>query len=175
MEESQETIEVKSRFYTINGMRPVVKHLSRAITLDEYHKPTYDIHKNICDAYYKGNLPEPKLLKRIICRACGITMEQIDQRNRKREIVIARQIGMMYMALHKGVKEYNISLAKIGAMYGGKDHATVLHATRTIKQLVESKDEYVTECFDLFKKGLSEVHTSYVTDKIKSIKPIKKH
>jgi len=56
---------------------------------------------------------------------------QPDQPGRRREIVEARQFSMYY------IKRYTkLSLVRIGRMFG-KDHATVLHACRTIQNLID--------------------------------------
>ena len=53
------------------------------------------------------------------------------ERTRKREVVVARQMSM-YLA-----KKYTtLSLAGIGDVLGKKDHATVLHACKTISEQV---------------------------------------
>ncbi len=53
-------------------------------------------------------------------------------KTRKREIVQARQIAMYFA---KNLTQS--SLASIGSQIGGKDHATVLHACRTVTNLKE--------------------------------------
>jgi chromosomal replication initiation ATPase DnaA len=87
-------------------------------------------------------------LKEIVCKICNnnpgtflqegrkwivVTPDKIELRNSKREIVEARQFchyfSHQYMAL---------SLYEIGQNFGRKDHATVLHSIRTIKNLLES-------------------------------------
>jgi hypothetical protein len=52
---------------------------------------------------------------------------------RKREIVQARQVSM-YFAKMKTLHTLSI----IGSYNGGKDHATVLHACKTITNLIET-------------------------------------
>jgi len=51
---------------------------------------------------------------------------------RKREYVYARQICMMLIKKHT-----NLSLGRIGELIGDKDHATVLHANKTILNLMQ--------------------------------------
>lgn len=61
---------------------------------------------------------------------------------RKREKVSARQLSM---ALSK--KYTKLSLGRIGSYHGGRDHATVLHAVRTVSNLVDTNDELVAPAF----------------------------
>lgn len=57
--------------------------------------------------------------------------------SRKREIVVPRQIAMYF------AKNYTYeSLAKIGYALGKKDHATVLHACKTVINLMETDKEF---------------------------------
>jgi hypothetical protein len=61
---------------------------------------------------------------------------------RKREKVAARQISMTLC------KNYTkASLAYIGFHHGGHDHATVLHANKTVNNLIFSRDPLITEWF----------------------------
>ena len=64
-----------------------------------------------------------------VCTHFNIEADAIYTKSRKREVVQARQIAM-YLAKNNT----ELSTAKIGAQIGGKDHATVLHACKTIKE-----------------------------------------
>lgn len=63
----------------------------------------------------------------IVCRATGLTPEYIKMKTKDQEILVPRQM-CMYLA-HLYSKK---SLAEIGR-YFGKDHATVLHSSKKIK------------------------------------------
>ena len=89
---------------------------------------------------------------------CEITHETLMQhfflpkdfnshRTRKREYVYARQIAMMLIS-----KYTRFSLAKIGQEFGGRDHATVLHACRTVVNLSETDKQFRHYLEDLEKK-----------------------
>lgn len=69
----------------------------------------------------------------IICYGEGITTEQVKQVTRKAEIVFARQL-IAYFA----VKYKSGTLAAIGSLIGGKDHATVFHSVETINNYIET-------------------------------------
>ena len=63
------------------------------------------------------------------------------------EVVQARQIAMYFSKqLTKS------SLATIGAHCGGKDHATVLHACRTVNNLIETDKRFRVYISDIEKK-----------------------
>ena len=63
-----------------------------------------------------------------VCRHYGLQPTLIFSKTRKREIVLARQVAMFLAKEHT-----DSSLSQIGKSIGNKDHATVLHACRTVK------------------------------------------
>jgi|WetSurSiteA1Bulk_404760.scaffolds.fasta_scaffold01527_5 chromosomal replication initiation ATPase DnaA len=62
--------------------------------------------------------------------------------SRKRELTTARQLSM---AISK--KYTKKSLSAIGWLHAGRDHATVLHACKTIDNLIDTHDPFVTDSF----------------------------
>jgi len=78
-------------------------------------------------------------IQECVSKATRIPLDTMLMKIRKREIVNARQISM---SLSKRFTIY--SLAVIGAEHGGKDHATVLHACKTVENLLDTKDMTVT-------------------------------
>jgi chromosomal replication initiator protein len=68
-------------------------------------------------------------VQKVVCDYFNITRDDLLSKTRKRQIVQARQIAM-YMSRTL----INCSLSTIGAEIGGKDHATVLHACKTIEE-----------------------------------------
>ncbi|MBR3856069.1 MAG: chromosomal replication initiator protein DnaA [Bacteroidaceae bacterium] len=70
----------------------------------------------------------------------GVEVESINTRSRKREVVQVRQVAM-YLA-----KKYlDMSTSKIGLYIGKRDHATVLHACKTITNLAETDKQFRSE------------------------------
>lgn len=88
-----------------------------------------------------------------------IEPEQFASKSRKREVVQARQIAM-YLAKQHTTE----SLAVIGHKIGRKDHATVLHANRTIKNLIETDKQIRSDIQDIEKILKSELKSQYLTN-----------
>ncbi len=75
-----------------------------------------------------------------VCRHFNLDLSAIHTKSRKREVVQARQIAM-YLAK----KNTDFSTAKIGTLIGNKDHATVLHACKTVKEQAEVDKSFRAE------------------------------
>ncbi len=67
----------------------------------------------------------------------GIKVSDLLSKRRNRSVARPRQIAM---ALAKELT--NLSLPEIGEAFGGRDHTTVLHACRKVKELRESNREF---------------------------------
>ncbi|MCX4725236.1 chromosomal replication initiator protein DnaA [Streptomyces sp. NBC_00963] len=81
----------------------------------------------------------------------GLTIEDLCGSSRSRVLVTARQIAM-YLCRELT----DLSLPKIGAQFGGRDHTTVMHADRKIRALMaERRSIYnqVTELTNRIKNG----------------------
>ena len=72
-----------------------------------------------------------------VCKYFNLDKSLVHTPSRKHEIVQARQITM-YLA--KKLTAY--SYAHIGKIVGGKDHATVVHACKTVKDQIEISKTY---------------------------------
>ncbi len=72
-------------------------------------------------------------ITKIVAEILGLEYLQLFQKTRKREIVEARQIAMFVASTQ--IK--TLSLSKIGEYYN-KDHATVIHALKTVNNLCET-------------------------------------
>ncbi|MDI9538432.1 MAG: chromosomal replication initiator protein DnaA [Bacteroidota bacterium] len=79
-------------------------------------------------------------IKQTVCNYYGLDVESLQSKTRKREIVQARQIAMYFS---KSLT--NNSLSAIGSKIGKKDHATVLHACKTISNLIETDKEFKSQ------------------------------
>ncbi|MBA7585377.1 Chromosomal replication initiator protein DnaA [subsurface metagenome] len=86
-------------------------------------------------------------IQKIVCDYYNIPLNLIQSKTRKREIVQARQVAMFFSkSLTKS------SLATIGTQIGGKDHATVLHACKTVNNLIDTDKQFRLQIQDIEKK-----------------------
>jgi chromosomal replication initiator protein len=86
-------------------------------------------------------------IQKTVCDYYKIPCDLIQGKTRKREIVQARQVSMFFSkSLTKA------SLASIGSHIGGKDHATVLHACKTVNNLIDTDKHFRNQITELEKK-----------------------
>ena len=72
-----------------------------------------------------------------VCEEMGTSQENFFKSTRKRNVVQARQLSMYF------AKKYTkASLVVIGEKCGKKDHATVIHALKTIDNLLETDKQF---------------------------------
>ena len=72
-----------------------------------------------------------------VCEEMGTSQEDFFKSTRKRNVVQARQLSMYF------AKKYTkASLVVIGEKCGKKDHATVIHALKTIDNLLETDKQF---------------------------------
>ncbi len=72
----------------------------------------------------------PEAVINAVADVFDIAVEEIKGQSRRREISLARQVGMYLMRQHT-----DLSLPKIGEEFGGKDHTTVMYSCDKIAQL----------------------------------------
>jgi len=110
---------------------------------------TLDLARNMIDKFVKSTTREISIdyIQKVVCDYFNLPVDIINSKTRKREIVQARQLAMYFSKKHT-----KSSLATIGLHCGNKDHATVLHACRTINNLVETDKQFRTYVEDLDKK-----------------------
>ena len=112
-------------------------------------KITVDLAKQMIDKFVKNTTREISIdyIQKVVCDYFDMPVELIKSKTRKREIVQARQLAMFF------AKELTKnSLATIGAHCGNKDHATVLHACRTVNNLSETDKRFKAYVVDIRKK-----------------------
>ncbi|MFM9051491.1 MAG: chromosomal replication initiator protein DnaA [Bacteroidota bacterium] len=110
---------------------------------------TLELAKQMIDKYVKNTTHEVSIdyIQKIVCDYFDLPIEMLKSKTRKRQVVQARQIAMYFA---KSMTKS--SLSSIGAHCGGKDHATVLHACRTVNNLIETDKKFKASVQELQKK-----------------------
>lgn len=72
----------------------------------------------------------PATILSVITEEFNVSLEDLKSASRRREISLARQMGMYLMRQHT-----DLSLPRIGEVFGGKDHTTVLYSCEKLTQL----------------------------------------
>jgi chromosomal replication initiator protein len=108
-----------------------------------------DLAKQMIDKFVKNTAREVSIdyIQKVVCDYFDLPIELLKSKTRKREVVQARQIAMYFA---KNMTKS--SLATIGMHCGGKDHATVLHACRTVNNLMETDKRFRAYIEELEKK-----------------------
>ncbi|MFH2140839.1 MAG: chromosomal replication initiator protein DnaA [Bacteroidota bacterium] len=110
---------------------------------------TLDLAKQMIDKLVKSTKREISIdyIQKIVCDYFSMPVDTLRSKTRKREIVQARQIAMYFA---KNLTKS--SLAAIGSLIGGKDHATVLHACKTVNNLIETDKRFRVYIEEIEKK-----------------------
>lgn len=113
---------------------------------------TLELTKQMIDKYVQSSTREITIdyIQKVVCDSLDLPVESIQMTSRKREIVQARQLSMYFAK-----KITKSSLAVIGMQCGNKDHATVLHACKTIENLRQT-DRYIRGLVDELEKKFKE-------------------
>jgi chromosomal replication initiator protein len=110
---------------------------------------TIDLAKNMLDKFVKNTVREVSIdyIQKVVCDYFDIPIEIMKSKTRKREIVQCRQLAMYFSK-----QMTKNSLAMIGKHCGNKDHATVLHACKTINNLADTDKRFKGYISDIEKK-----------------------
>jgi chromosomal replication initiator protein len=83
-------------------------------------------------------------IQEIVSKFFNISINEMKDKARKKEIVIARQVAMYFS------KDFtNNSLKSIGFHFGGRDHSTVIHAVQSVNDMIDTDS--------IFKKNVEEI------------------
>jgi len=109
--------------YASMGAMPISIELAQAVLSNVLYNP-------------KKRQVTPERIARAVADYYGVQMEQLKGQKRDKAIVTPRQVAMFLMRA-----ETDVSLLRIGAELGGRDHSTVLHACDKITRESAVNDE----------------------------------
>ncbi|MEM1001265.1 MAG: chromosomal replication initiator protein DnaA [Bacteroidota bacterium] len=110
---------------------------------------TIDLAKDIVEKFVKNTKREVSIdyIQKVVSDYFQMDVDTLQSKTRKRHIVQARQLAMFF------AKKYTkASLASIGSQIGQRDHATVLHACKTVDNLSSTDKQFRKYVEDLAKK-----------------------
>ncbi len=105
--------------------------------------------KGIVDKFVKNTKKEVSIdyIQKVVSKYFDMDVTTLQSKTRKRHIVQARQLAMYFAK-----RLTKASLASIGSQIGSRDHATVLHACKTVNNLSETDRQFKVYVEDLTKK-----------------------
>ena len=110
---------------------------------------TVDLAKEVINKFVKNNRREVSIdyIQKVVSDYFQMDIQTLQSKTRKRHIVQARQIAMYFAK-----KFTKASLASIGSQIGRRDHATVLHACKTVDNLSFTDKQFRKYVEDLNQK-----------------------
>nr|WP_317631333.1 chromosomal replication initiator protein DnaA [uncultured Flavobacterium sp.] len=114
-----------------------------------HREVTIELAQSVIEKFVKNIKKEISIdsIQHAVSDYFKIDIDVLRSKSRKREIAQARQLAMFF------AKRYTKnSLASIGAQIGNRDHATVLHACKTIDNLIETDKQFKKYVDDIILK-----------------------
>lgn len=110
---------------------------------------TLELAQQVVEKFVKNSKREVSIdyIQKVVSDYFEMDIDTLQSKTRKRHIVQARQLAMFFAK-----KFTKASLASIGSHIGKRDHATVLHACRTIDNLAQTDKQFRKYIEDLSKK-----------------------
>ena len=108
-----------------------------------------ELAKQVVEKFVKNTKREVSIdyIQKIVSDYFQMDVDTLQSKTRKRHIVQARQLAMFFAK-----KFTKASLASIGSQIGKRDHATVLHACKTVDNLSSTDKQFRKYVEDLTKK-----------------------
>ncbi|MEM9141404.1 MAG: chromosomal replication initiator protein DnaA [Bacteroidota bacterium] len=110
---------------------------------------TLELAQQVVEKFVKSTKREVSIdyIQKVVSDYFEMDVATLQSKTRKRHIVQARQLAMFFAK-----KFTKASLASIGSQIGKRDHATVLHACKTVDNLAETDKQFRKYIDDLTKK-----------------------
>jgi chromosomal replication initiator protein len=110
---------------------------------------TINLAKEIVEKFVKNTKREVSIdyIQKVVSDYFQMDVDTLQSKTRKRHIVQARQLAMFFAK-----KFTKASLASIGSQIGKRDHATVLHACKTVDNLSSTDKQFRKYVEDISKK-----------------------
>ncbi|MCY4171930.1 MAG: chromosomal replication initiator protein DnaA [Bacteroidetes bacterium] len=155
----------KSEEFGLNLPSPVVDYIAHNITKNVRElegalvrllaQATYtqqDINEELVRIALKDFVQRPHAtlsidrVQKLVCEFFGIDQHRLHEKTKKREIVQVRQLAM-YLC-----RELDYTHKAIGLQFGGRDHSTVVHAIKSVNNLIETDANYQNRVEEIRRK-----------------------
>ena len=150
VEISDEVIDYVAKNIKVN-IRELEGAVISLIAQSSFNKKeiTIELAKGVVEKFVKNTKREVSIdyIQKIVSEYFQMDVSTLQSKTRKRHIVQARQLAMFFAK-----KFTKASLASIGSQIGRRDHATVLHACKTVDNLSFTDKQFRKYVEDLSKK-----------------------
>ena len=113
---------IRTIAYSLLEEEPVTLQLTKEVLKDLLKEPV--------------KLITVDFIQRCVVEEFGISLQDLKTKRRNKQVVLPRQIAMY---LSRELTE--LSLPEIGELFGGKDHTTVLHSYKKLKENIDHNPE----------------------------------
>ena len=101
-----------------------------------------------------GPILSPERIREIVARRWRVRAEGLASKRRTKDLTVPRQVAMFL------IKEaLDMSLVRIGELFGGRDHSTVIHSIRKVEEEME-RDPVFRELVDAARQDFSGTDSS---------------
>ena len=123
--------------------KAIQRHLGAKTTFRDFFAQS-TLHPNA--GLITGSICGVKIeeIQRVVCAHMGIPEDLIRAKTRRQEIVNARQVAMYVFR-----ELTDLSYPAIARLFGGRDHTTVMHADRKIRELMAERRSIYNQVTEL--------------------------
>jgi chromosomal replication initiator protein len=84
-----------------------------------------------------GPMHSPERIRELVARRWRVRPEALSSKRRTKDLTVPRQVAMYLIKETLGM-----SLSRIGDLFGGRDHSTVIHSIRKVEEGMEQDDDF---------------------------------
>ena len=88
-------------------------------------------------ALQDGPVHSPERIRELVARRWRVRPEALASKRRTKDVMVPRQVAMYLIKETLGM-----SLSRIGDLFGGRDHSTVIHSIRKVEETMEQDEDF---------------------------------
>jgi chromosomal replication initiator protein len=104
----------------------------------------------------RGPVQSPERIRELVARRWRVRPEALVSKRRTKDLTVPRQVAMYLIKETLGT-----SLVRIGELFGGRDHSTVIHSIRKVEEHMEKDPDFrreVSAARDELQSSTEELH-----------------